>query len=957
MQHSLSRISVLAWLMAIAGWQPLAILAQQTQVLVNAGQTLTDTELTAGTFLGQDFDLAPDTVFEIEAGGVLGPVSDRESNQPFDFGGATANINSGGQVVGPINAFNRVENLTLNVREGGAVTNLLAGIGSTINLAGGTTDFVEVQEGSTLNVTSGIIPFSSRATDSTVHISGGSVGRSLFLSGSVADVSGGTVGKMEASNGSTINVSGGTLQSYSIGVGSTLNLTGGRLIYTDRAAGTLNASGGTIGRRFVGTAGTTFTGGEFTLNGSRNTGDIITFPASGQFIFSGTFADGTPFVFSQYQGDQLTGVKLVSSPLPTADTTPIVVDGSSAPAPNGLRRGQSLTLNDGGTLNAGTAVVGAMLVVEGGHVGDTVDAYQSEVHLRSGSIDHNFHLLPGSRLDMSGGTVGGLQVFDGSTTTVSGGRVAGPWHIRSGASVSVSGGSIGNGFNAESNWSDVSFAGGEFQLNGASYTDDSITLGSNDTFTGTFQDGSPFVFSSGSRTFDRLRDVRLISAPLPAKDLNPILVSQADDRSPTGLRAGQMLTLQGDGTLPENFESVDATLNINGGTVGDSLRLAGGVTNITAGQVGDATGALFGSTVNISGGSVGNHFQAGVGSTVNITGGSVGGSFTVGLGSTLNLSGGSIGTAFRVDPEATFNLFGGEFLLNGEPYTQDTLPNLDLSEDVFSGTLADGTTFVFASRFPDPRLPDRIAHANLISAPLPEIDLSPIVVDAISPSPNGLRAGQTLTLQPGGSLPRNFAAIGGTLVVNGGTVGADMQLVATDMDITGGTVDSNLGVRVGSKVHVADGDVKNLLAYSGATVSITGGRIDAVGVTRDGVLNISGGSIGFLYMRTHASVLNISGGTIDGISAPYGTMNLTVTDFLIDGVPAMFQPGAPLTFRTEHSPLYSALLPDGSRLDFTWSGVRSGTIINVWQVPEPSAVRLLVTAIAVAMLTKSRRCR
>lgn len=944
MQPSLIRINQLCCLLVLAIGLTRPASAQTSQVFVNAGQTLTDVELTAGSFFGQDFVLQPGTTFEIAGGGLLGPVSNpvAHTDEPFNFAGSTANINAGGQFGGRNTLLNEVENLTLNILPGGEVTTSLVAFGSNVNLAGGTTAFVEVEAGSTLNVTGGSINSSSRAQDSTVNIAGGTVGDGLSLHRSNAQITGGTVDRIFSFDGSTTNLSSGTLRSFTSSRDSTLNITGGALLNSSRTHGTLNASGGTIGRRLRTGSGTTFIGGEFFSNQSLDLDSPFSLRGEETDILSGTFADGSPFVFSLLQGDSLIDVTLVPEPLPAADTTPIVVDSNSPPAPNGLRRGQSLTLLPGGTLNANTAVVGATLVVDGGLVGDSIDVYQSDIQLRTGTIDHNLHLLDGTTLDISGGSVGDfLRTFSGSTTNISGGRIGQHFLMGNGSTVSVTGGSISDGFSTDFFSPDVSLTGGEFKINGVPYTGDTINMLFEDVFTGTLADGSPFIFGYNNSTQDQLRSVRLISAPLPAVDLTPIVVDSPSSIAPTGLRAGQTLTLGSGGSLPENFEAVDATLNINDGFTRASLKLAGGVANITGGIVGDNATTLFGNTLNLSGGTIGDFFHAAAGSTVNITGGKIGQRFEAASGSTINLSGGTIAPVFQTEQGSTLNLFGGEFQLNGQPYTDNTLGNIDFRQNVFSGTLADGSTFVFSGRFPDLRLPDRIAHANLIDTPLPDIDLTPIIVGRRTTAPSGLRPGQTLSLEIGGRLPADFVAIDSHLTINGGSIGPNMQLVGTDVEINGGTIDENLDVRIGSTVDIFGGRVTDLTAFPGSTVNIAGGRVDSITPSNGGLVNVTGGSVGNLFM-VRESTFNISGGSFDQISASDGTINLFVTEFLIDGLPAALEPTIPTRFRTDYSTLYSATLLDGSLLEFRGADIRSTTNLNVTLVPEPSAMLLML---------------
>ena len=79
-------------------------------------------------------------------------------------------------------------------------------------------------------------------------------------------------------------------------------------------------------------------------------------------LLTGTLADGTPFAFTSSEGDHLSSVKLLrSNDLATGPPTIIV---STAAAPLGVRAGQTLTLQSGGTLpdnfNAGMMVLTRM---------------------------------------------------------------------------------------------------------------------------------------------------------------------------------------------------------------------------------------------------------------------------------------------------------------------------------------------------------------------------------------------------------------------------------------------------------------------------------------------------------------------------------------------------------------------------------------------------------------------
>lgn len=191
-----------------------------------------------------------------------------------------------------------------------------------------------------------------------------------------------------------------------------------------------------------------------------------------------------------------------------------------------------------------------------------------------------------------------------------------------------------------------------------------MTLGAGDVFTGTLQDGSAFIFSD--LAVDTLVGVTLAASTLPTLNPMPVFVDTPLPASASGLRAGQTLTLRKGGELGDNFESVDATLNVEGGILGSFAGAARSEVNISGGTVSEGFLAYDGAVVNVSDGAIGDEFVALPGSEVNISGGSFIGSFSTAL-SKVNISGGAISGDFVVLLDSEVNLFGTEFFLNGEP--------------------------------------------------------------------------------------------------------------------------------------------------------------------------------------------------------------------------------------------------------------------------------------------------
>ena len=565
-------------------------------------------------------------------------------------------------------------------------------------------------------------------------------------------------------------------------------------------------------------------------------------------------------------------------------------------------------IGDSAIIGSGTQVN----VADGGSVGFFVDAQSgSEVNISGGNLRLSFDALSGSEVNVSGGAVGNS------------------FEAHSGSEVSISGGTFGSGFIANPG-SAVKLSGGEFRLNDAVYTDTTITLGEEDVFTGTLADGSSFIFFAAFGG-DALSGVTLSDVPLPILDTTPVVIDSPVTSGPSGLRDGQTLSVVDGGVLSSHFAVVDATLNVQGGTVGFGGEVVGGAVNISGGTVGSFTShagselnitggvvdrveARAGSTVDISGGTVGtnsiegNRFLAGSGSTVNISSGTIGPGFTAVSGSEVNISGGAVGEALYAASGSIVELSGGEFRLNGAPFN-DTSISFE-SAGVFTGTLADGSSFIFAldlrtltdfsqSPFVPPPsfvVGDGLSDANLSAVALPALDTAPVVINTpVITGPSGLRAGQTLTLVDGGSLRDQFAVVDATLNVQGGTIGSGCETAGGIVNISGGNVGPNLRAYIGSEVNVSGGvvdsgfealtdstvnisggTVAQGFEAAGATVNISGGTVDSgLEVYTGSTVNISGGSVGS-ELEAIESTVNISGGAVgDGFIASFSTVNVS----------------------------------------------------------------------------------
>ena len=249
-----------------------------------------------------------------------------------------------------------------------------------------------------------------------------------------------------------------------------------------------------------------------------------------------------------------------------------------------------------------------------------------------------------------------FDAFPDSTVNISGGTVGNGFDASDGSTVNITGGTVGRGFDAFTG-STVNISGGEFFLNGNVVEDFSsgFTLSDSDLLTGTLEDGSVFIFSA--QALDRLNDVNLIATSTPTIDTTPQTISTTSALRSLGV--GQTLSVQTGGELLNNFTVVNATLNVDGGSVGNFAEVARAQINISNGTVGNDFDAHNDSTVNISGGSVGDGFDANNGSTINISAGNVGTFFRANDGSNVNISGGEVGAFFDANSGSTVTVFGG----------------------------------------------------------------------------------------------------------------------------------------------------------------------------------------------------------------------------------------------------------------------------------------------------------
>jgi hypothetical protein len=860
-----------------------------------------------------------------------------------------------------------------------------------LNVAGGAVgDRLRVFAGGTANVSGGFVGGLVNVYDGgTLNLSGGSIGRFFeAFSGSAVNITGGTVDAFfQARDGSTVNMSGGSVGPYMVALpGSKLNISGGVLgRFFDAYSGSIvNLSGGAMGANFDALAGSDLNifGGEFHLDGVAiggldTPGGSLSIQVPQGSTLSGTLADGTPLAISSLDFDTIADGALTLHAATLPPVGPKLITASAGPLPLGIRGGQRMVVDAGGVvgenfhagrgsvvqvepgadigdnfeaigavvlvsggsvgnffdafggsgvkITGGTvgfdfdAMPGSSVEISGGGVGDYFDAYRtSTVHVTGGTVGNRFDALPGSNVTIAGGAVGhsfsahsGSKVrltggtvgnyFDalgGSNVVITGGVVGAWFGAFGGSGVRISGGVIGDGFTAVPG-SRVEISGGEFRLNGALVAgldkvgdNLQVSVPSGAVLSGTLADGRQFAFSTEDRDYFAPDVLTLRNVALPPK--GPMLILASNNPVPPGIRDGQLVV-------------VDA-----GGMVGDNF------------------GAGWGSAVRIeSGGAVGNNFEA-IGADVDIVGGIIGTQFDAFYGTRVNLSGGTVGDVFEVFSGSSLNLAGGEFRINGVLLdglrTIGSRVPIDVPAGaLLSGTLADGTPVAFSARDGDHFADGAL---TLTAAALPAIGPSRLTVSA-DPLPWGIRHGQMLLVDAGGTVPANFNAGWGSVVrvQPGGRIGANLEATGATIELSGGVIDDDFdaftgstvtltsgavgdrfaafdgslvnmrGGAIGDEFDATDGSIVNIFAgvigdgldlFSGSRVSILGGSIGSGADAFAGsTLNVFGGSVGENFDAYDGSAVNMSGGSMsNGFEALAGsTVNLFGKEFLIEGAP------------------------------------------------------------------------
>jgi hypothetical protein len=380
-------------------------------------------------------------------------------------------------------------------------------------------------------------------------------------------------------------------------------------------------------------------------------------------------------------------------------------------------------------------------------------------------------------------------------------------------------------------------------------------------------------------------------------------------------KSGSEVAIHG-GTFGEDFLTESgSTVLITGGSFGKEFSVQGGDVIVTGGKF-DRNFTVTG-TVDIRGGEFGDSFTGKYDSHVFISGGSFGDQ--VFMDNEAAISGGMFGRGFEASFYSDVTLVGGEFQYNG------SIPSgsFDLWENdhLFTGTLRDGSVFIFAGAAGD-ALDD--IHFETVTLPPPTT--SPLTIRS-NAAPRGLRPGEVLTVANGGVLPSNFASVGALLHINGGSVGDGLELAYTELSVTDGNVGDNAMAYDGAVVDISGGTFGSYFeAWDGSVVTISDGSCgDRFGVKSGSSVYVEGGTFGDVFNVELGGDAFISGGEFgDGFTVTFGgEVHLTGTGFLLDGnAIAGLNPGETITIR-ERNVTLSGVLADGSSfsLDLNTTGL------------------------------------
>jgi len=381
--------------------------------------------------------------------------------------------------IAPTAIISSTDPVPLGIRQGQTLTvdtqftrtSFVAGPGSTMVVANG--GFIDDEaKAVAADVTiqaGGQIDYSFDAMlGSKIHVVGGTLGsQATFYDGSTLNVSSGVLSGAEIKAGSTAHVTGGEIGGLTAHSGAMVHVTGGKFTnapFTDSGS-RVDIAGGVFRPGMTSNAGgqLKIRGSDFRLNGEliaeiASNGDTLPFDLPANSVLTGVLADGSPIALaswmlnSRYGG--ITPDKVAAGTLtlvhddPPAPV-PTVIHVPSDPAPQGVRAGQTLVVDDGGNVPAQfTAVEGSAIQLRGGQIGTDFEAVGAQVDVTGGILERGT-LFHGTQMHVSGGQVNYLFMVEGANLHVDHAGKVNFLFAGAGSDVTIVGGQVnvgGRGF-------------------------------------------------------------------------------------------------------------------------------------------------------------------------------------------------------------------------------------------------------------------------------------------------------------------------------------------------------------------------------------------------------------------------------------------------------------------------------------------------------------------------------
>ncbi len=762
----------------------------------------------------------------------------------------------------------------------------------------------------TFSINTGTLDGTGTLTAATYGLNGGTVNANLGLG--IINQTGGTTLLNGTSSAATVNVNGGTLQlgnSDRLANGAALTVNNGilDLVTFSDVVGTFNLSGGTLN------GSGTLTAATYSLNGgtvNANLGAGILTQANNNTLLNGTSASvdvnivgGALTLGASERLNNAAALKIAGGSLNLAGFNETV--GTFAINTGTLDGTGTLTAStyalSGGAINGNLGAGVLTQIVNTTELNGTSAAATVNITGGTLSLGADNRLSDSAAVTLSGVGIFNLASFNDTvgTFTLNGGTLNGAGTLTA-ATYSLNGGILnGNlGSGTLNQLSNVTILNGTSSASTVNVTGGTLTLGASDRLS----DTATVTVTSAILNLGASNDT-VGSFVLNGGTLNGSGTLTATTYNLNGgtvnanLGAGTLNQLTNTTTL--NGTSGAATVNVNGGTL--TLGAADRLSNSAAVTINNAilnlgtfsdtvgtftlnlgslngTGTLSATTYSLNGGTV--NANLGAGTLSQLTGSTLlNGTSAASL---VNVNGGTLtlGASDRLFDSAALTINSG--ILNLAAFN-DTVGTFLLN----SGTL-DGTGTLTASTY---TLNGGTINANLGTGTLTQIGNTTLLNGSSAATTVNVNGG-TLTLGAADRLANNaavtvsnatldlagFSDTVDTFAMNSGTLNGTGTLTAASYNLSGSTVNANLGA--GILTQLANTTVLNGTSAA-ATVNVNGGTLTlgasnrlsdtaAVTVASAGILNLGA-------FNDIVSSFTLNGGILNG------TGTLTAATYSLNG--------------------------------------------------------------------------